>query len=187
MNGFNAIYLENTLNKPSLLNDIVYFVEVIKNNIILFSIFFLSMCILIFNIFKKRLIIFDFIIFYFFIFFILLNKIPPDRVFIGFVYFFIFYIFYYFKNYNNKTLLPNIIILCISLVYIIFKNDFLFRSYELNLKKEEEIKITKILKCDLSVNNLTEIETHMYYYLYLKKCKKKRNLAEFVEFYRINN
>ena len=62
----------------------------------------------------------------------------------------------------------------------------MYRS-DLNLKNNVEIELQKQLKCNLKRQNLSEIQTHFYYYLYLKNCDKKRNLNEFVKFYRNNN
>jgi hypothetical protein len=55
--------------------------------LILFFSFFLTVC----NFLFKKSNIFDLIILVFFIFFIFLNKIPFDRVYISFIYFFMFY------------------------------------------------------------------------------------------------
>lgn len=184
--GFEAIYFDYTLNRMSLFGNFSYLITDVKNNVILYFIFFTSFLILFKNILRKKLIIFDYITFYFFLFFVLLNKLPPERVYVGFVYFFIFYIFYFFKNFEFKIKQFNYLILILSFTLISFKDNFLYRSEALNLKKDIEIKLIKEFKCHLKNQNLSEIETHVYYYLYLKNCDKKRNLNEFVKFYRNN-
>ena len=50
--------------------------------------------------------------------------------------------------------------------------------------KNEQIFIEKILKCDLNIRGLREIEKHLYYFLYLEKCDKDKKLKDFVLFYR---
>ena len=182
INGFKSIYFKDTLRGPSLFHDINYLLLDIKNNSILFSIFIISLLILFFNIFKKKLIVLDYIVLYFFLFFVLINKIPPDRVYIGFIFFFIFYIFNFLKEYNINKL--RYLILIPSFLLIISNNQPLYKSKKINILINTEINVLKKFKCDLSIKNLKEIETHFYYYLYLNKCNKKRNLNEFVNFYR---
>lgn len=187
--GFESIFLTETLNTSntkSLLGNLDLLIIDIKDNIILFTIFLISFLILLKNIFRKRLIIFDYIILYFFILYILLNKLPPERVYVGFVYFFIFYVFYFLRNFEFKVQKFNYFILVLIFTLIIFENNFLNRS-NLNLKNDLEIDLKKKFKCHLKNQNLSEIAIHFYYYLYLKNCDKKRDLNEFVKFYRDNN
>ena len=50
--------------------------------------------------------------------------------------------------------------------------------------KDNQIKLEKKLICKLKNKNFTEIEKHMYYYLFLERCNKRRNLNEFLNFYK---
>lgn len=184
--GFYAIYLKETLDSLSLLANLDILIIDIKNNLMLFAIFLISLLIFLINFFKKRIIIFDYIVIYFFLFFIVINKLPPDRVYVGFVYFFIFYILYFFKDFKFKFSLFNYFLLIIIFLLINFDTS-LYRSAKIHVQIDTEKKIKKQLKCQLKSQNLNEIEKHYYYYLYLKNCNKKRNLNEFVEFYRSGN
>ena len=101
-------------------------------------------------------------------------------------FFFIFYVFYFLRNFEFKVQKFNYFILVLIFTLIIFENNFLNRS-NLNLKNDLEIDLKKKFKCHLKNQNLSEIAIHFYYYLYLKNCDKKRDLNEFVKFYRDNN
>ena len=102
LSGFNNIYFAN-YTSVNLNTNLGNFVSQIKENSVIFLIFLFSFFISIFNFLKKKINIFDYIILYFFLFFILINKFPPDRVYVGIIYFFIFYLFFNYQNIEIRS------------------------------------------------------------------------------------
>ena len=182
LSGFNTIYFGNYTSN-SLNANLSAFILQIKEGYIIFFIFLFSFAVMIFNFFKKKINIFDYIILYFFIFYILINKFPPERIYVGIIYFFVFYLFLNFEKIIAKSKLPIYLLLSISLLQIILDQN-IYR--EIKTLKYEQQKLRYELDCKLDNKKLLEIEKHLYYYLYLEDCKKKRNLEEFLIFYRKN-
>ena len=116
-------------------------------------------------------------------FYILINKFPPERIYVGIIYFFVFYLFLNFEKIIAKSKLPIYLLLSISLLQIILDQN-IYR--EIKTLKYEQQKLRYELDCKLDNKKLLEIEKHLYYYLYLEDCNKKRNLDEFLIFYRKN-
>ena len=191
-NGIKTIYFSSHTNvnpASDLRNNLPIFLNQIKSNITIFSIFFISLIILVIRAIKNKLNIFDYTILYFFIFFILLNRNPSMRIYIPFTYYFMFYIFYNIKSINVKFKFLNYLILILSLLIVLFEKN-IYRKEPPLIK--QQIKIYKYLRCDLN-NQIFEkedtktefdfIERQMLYYLYLEKCKKKRNIKEYIKFF----
>ena len=111
--------------------------------------------------FKNKLL--DKIIIYFAIFFLIINRSPPERIYISFLFFFIFYIF---ENIKLQNLFLKYGLLILSFVLIlniqnIYKN--------IPVLKNEQISIEKVFKCNLNVKGLKEIEKHLYYFLLFRE------------------
>ena len=185
-NGVKTIYF-NIYIESTISDNLINFLVRVKNNLVIYFIFFISLIILFFKIIKNKINVFDYIIFYFFCFFILLNKFPPERVYIGFIYFFIFYIFFNFKNIKSDFTHLKYSILILSFITILFEKNIYreINSLKVDSLKEKQIKIENNLKCNLKQFEFDEIEKHLFYYLYLEKCKKKRNLRDFKNFYNL--
>ena len=179
----------------------------------IFIIFFLSLFISIYNFAKKKNNIFDLVILLFFITFFLLNKSPPLRAHIGYIYFFIFYIFSNFEDkYNYKlsevfktTCL--IITLILSLMIINFKQSTVLMTEHLlfnidpgfpappiktltsdldkGLFKNKKVK-EDLEKCILTNETLIEYNRAYYFYLYQTKCKTINDFRIFRKFYKNN-
>lgn len=174
--GLKHIYF-GPYTEEKLFNNLNNLIIQIKNNKIEFFILFLGIFISVKNILFKNKVL-DKIIIYFAIFFLIINRFPPERIYISFLFFFIFYIF---ENIKLQNLFLKYGLLILSFVLIlniqnIYKN--------IPVLKNEQISIEKVFKCNLNVKGLKEIEKHLYYFLYLEKCKKNKNLMEFVLFYR---
>tara|TARA_B100001057_G_scaffold392508_1_gene401106 strand:- start:1632 stop:2924 length:1293 start_codon:yes stop_codon:yes gene_type:complete len=180
--GFERIYLSTFTSYP-LSENIKNFVFQLRDNIDILTIFSLTFFTILFNIYKRKLTIFDLIVIYFFIFFFLINKFPPERVYVGFIYFFIFYLFFNIKNFKFKINLINYFIILIIFIVIYFEKNP-YRNLQTLMATEK--KIMNEFVCNLKKSRIQEIEKHMYYYLYLKNCNRKRNLKEFINFYRGN-
>jgi hypothetical protein len=182
LSGFNNIYFAN-YTSVNLNTNLGNFVSQIKENSVIFLIFLFSFFISIFNFLKKKINIFDYIILYFFLFFILINKFPPDRVYVGIIYFFIFYLFFNCQNIEIRSKVLIYLFLSACFIQIILDKN-IYR--EIATLKDKQLKLQSELNCKLGSTNFLEIEKHLYYYLFLEKCNKKRNLNEFLMFYRKN-
>ena len=176
IDGLKQIYF-GTYTNIKLFNNLENFVIQINNNKIEFIIIFASMLISFRNIFIKKDLL-DYVILYFFVFFLIINKLPPERIYISFLFFFIFYIF---ENIKLQNLLFKYVLLIIAFIQILNIQN-IYKS--IPVLKNEQIFIEKILKCDLNIRGLREIEKHLYYFLYLEKCNKDKKLKDFVLFYR---
>ena len=184
--GIKTIYFNN-YTESTLSFNLINFLIQIKNNFAIFFIFLISLLILIFNIIKNKVNIFDYIIFYFFCLFVLLNKFPPERVYAGFIYFFIFYIFFYFKNIKSDFTILKYSILILSFIIVLFEKNVYRELGPLKVDnlKEKQIKIENNLECNLKQFNFDEIEKHLFYYLYLEKCNKKRSFIDYKNFFNL--
>jgi hypothetical protein len=176
--GFNSLFLNVYVNNgKSILildNMKVVCLNLLNNHFELFLIFVISLIISIKKLFSKKPSIFDKIIFVFFIFFVILNKDPYTRVFVGIIYFFIFYIFSNFKF--IKIFLPkNVkIILILKYFLLIF---FLYNLYNVEPNNEyQQLKteITKINNINTSCENynklLSQYETWIFINFYPNRC-----------------
>ena len=124
LSGFNNIYFGN-YTSASLNTNLASFVSQIKESSVIFLIFMFSFFILIFNFFKKRFNIFDYIILYFFVFFILINKFPPDRIYVGIIYFFIFYLFFNCQKIKIRSKIVIYLFLSVCFIQIILIKIFI--------------------------------------------------------------
>ena len=180
INSVNAIYFSSYTssnlyeNLNNLYNQIIINPEI-------FLIIFLCIIISLINIYKSKKSLINYIVIYFFIFFILINKFPPTRVYLGFYYFFLIYLFYNIGFKKLKITYLNYFIILISLITILTIKDT-HRNFA--TIKDNQINFRKKLICKLKNNNFKEIEKHMYYYLFLERCDKKRNLNDFLNFYK---
>ena len=121
--GIKIIFF-NQFTNVSLFGNWNNFYNFLLEDIVIFLILIFSLLISIYNIFFiKKISLLDKIIIVFFIIFILLNKLPPIRVFVGFVYFFIFYIFLNMEK-NIINFFSSKKIYCFILLFIL-----LFFSY----------------------------------------------------------
>jgi hypothetical protein len=100
-----------------------------------------------------------------------------------------FYIFYNIKSINVKLKFLSYLILIASLLLVLFEKN-IYRKEPPLIK--QQIKIYNYLNCDLNNQIFKKedskiefdfIEQQMIYYLYLKKCKKKRNIKEYIKFF----
>ncbi len=155
---------------------------IFKNNFLLGLVIFLSLIKSIFNLVKKPKII-DYSIPLFFIIFLLINKIPPERVFVNFTFFLILYIFKDLKLQNSST---KRIVYLLSLIIIIFNfyNHTFYNSINTHLVKKDLIKRINNTNCELKLLSNNEFDYHYFYYKYLSDCKKKPNIFEFYSFYK---
>ena len=121
----------------------------------------------------------------FFIIIFIINKIPPERIFVNYIFFLTLYLLYDIKFiYNNKKILN---LLKISILIIIIYKLFNFQIYtskEIDLVNEYEKKNQIKISCNLKLNSNHEFDYHYYYYNYLIKCNKKPNVFEFYNFYK---
>lgn len=176
IDGLKQIYFGAYTN-IKLFNNLGNFATQVNGNKVEFIIIFVSLLISLRNILIKKDLL-DYTILYFFIFFLIINKLPPERIYISFLFFFIFYIF---ENIKLQNLLFKYALLIIAFIQILNIQN-IYKS--IPVLKNEQIFIEKILKCDLNIRGLREIEKHLYYFLYLEKCDKDKKLKDFVLFYR---
>jgi hypothetical protein len=183
--GFNNIFF-NDFTNVTLLNTFPSFIQKVKNHNLLFIIFAVALIKSIYFIFiKKNQNLIDYIILFFFICFILINRNGPVRIYTGFVSFFIIYILRDLNfNYKEKLKL-NIFTTHIIIVLIFFK---LF-SIEFVQTQNEKIQYLSFYNnmnnCNFpSQINLLEFEKHIAYFIYLEKCKAKPDINSFYKFYK---
>ena len=127
----------------------------------------------------------DLSVLFFFLTIFIINKIPPERIFVNYIFFLTLYLFYDLQFiYNNKKILNLLkISILIVIVYKLF-NLQIYNSKEIDLINEnEKNKLIKIT-CSLKLNSSHEFDYHYYYYNYLIKCNKKPNIFEFYNFYK---
>ena len=155
---------------------------IFKNNFLLGLIILLSLIKSIVNLIKKPKII-DYSIPLFFATFLLINKIPPERVFVNFTFFLILYIF---KDLTLKNSLTKRVVYLCSVTIIIFNfyNHAFFNSINTHLVKKDLINRINNTDCKLKFISNNEFDYHYFYYKYLSDCKKKPNIFEFYSFYK---
>jgi hypothetical protein len=192
--GIKKIFLSpftvETLNLKIMVQRFTYDLSII-------IIFLLSLFIAIYNFINNKRNIFDKVIILFFIIFFLMNKSPPLRAHIGYIYFFIFYIFLNFENkYNYKSseiFKTNFLIMTmiLSLLIINFKQKTILmqpvkyftsdldKNLFLNKKVEEDLQ-----KCILTTEILEEHNKAYYFYLYQSKCGAVYDFRIFRNFYK---
>ena len=191
--GVKIIFF-NPFTNLSLFNSSYIFYKILFEDVVISLIMISSFLISIFRIFfLKKNNILDNIIFTFFIFFILINKLPPIRIFVGFIYFFIFYVFLNLeKNTLNFFRFKNYVLFILFLILLFFSFNRKITNIKVNgnldfwhLNLESTIQ-SKILNCRLPDDFLPEFHKHYIYYLYLRDCNITSNLNEFRTFYKFN-
>ena len=169
---------------PTIIANYKIFFDNFYYNKILLLIFFISFLKSFVYIFIKRRII-DLSIFFLFFVIIILNKIPPERLLISYLFFFILYLIndINLSNYKFfKFIIVGKIILCLFISFQITKFNIL-SSNEINIvTKKTNDSIEK--KCILKLSSDNQFDYHYFYYIYLLKCKKKPNIIEFYNFYK---
>ncbi len=183
--GFNNIFF-NDFTNVTLLNSFPDFISKVKNDYLLFTIFAIALIKSIYFIFKKNQNLIDYIILFFFICFILINRNGPVRIYTGFVSFFIIYILKDLNlNYYKEKLKFNIFTTHIIIVLIFFK------LFSIEFIKTENKKIqylsfyNNMNDCSFPAQkNLLEFEKHLAYFVYLEKCKLKPDISSFYKFYK---
>jgi len=124
----------------------------------------------------KKIDVFDLSIFFFIFFFILLNKKPYERIYVGFVYYFLFYIVLNLEKLLVKfTLKKNFKryanILCTIIIIFLLRNIKIEPiSDEWSL--QNEVTIINIYKnnCDLANNKLDQYKIWILINFYPKQC-----------------
>ena len=185
LDGFKEIIFPKILENSEtlILNYEVFFNSFYYNKILLLILFFSFLKSLIFIFKQKRLI--DFVIFSLFIMFIIINKIPPERLLISYVFVLAIYLLSDFDYSKKKFIKFYISIKILLLVFIFFKtiNFQILSSNEINLiEKKSNFMIEE--KCILKLNSINQFDYHYFYYVYLTKCNKKPNIIEFYNFYK---
>tara|TARA_B100000902_G_C27261733_1_gene891203 strand:+ start:350 stop:1666 length:1317 start_codon:yes stop_codon:yes gene_type:complete len=185
LSGFKDIFF-NKFTNVSLFGNIGEFLNNIKNNIILFSIFILALIKSSYVIFfKKKPNNIDYVIFLFFITFLILNRNGPVRIYTGFITFFLIYILYdmnfIFLNKTKFALIIKFTLLAL-LIFKILNINFIKTK---NLKKNYIFFANSIKNCNFPLNKKTsEFNKHMEYYVYLSECDIKPNINKFYKFYK---
>ena len=166
---------------------------IIGQNPIFFSIFVFSLIKALFALFTKSKIFIksrelDLIVLLFFVFFILIDRLPFERVFVGFYFFFAFYLLLGFDlprlNKSRTILLTWVLVFLISINLV--KLDF-SNNLGTNFYKREVILEKLFYECKLNSVKLIEPDRHVAYYIYLKNCNKKPDILEFYKFYTFSN
>ena len=184
--GFKGIFF-NEYNNVRLSNSIDSFIYEIKKNILFFSIFifaFLKSTYFIF--FKKKYNLTDKIVLIFFIFFFLLDRNGPIRIYTGFVSFFIIYILkdLSFLYCNEKIFKKNLINITIIIVILFQLINIKFVKID-SLEKQYLYLEEKLINCNFpSQGVFGEFEKKFIYYIYLEKCKAKPDINSFYKFYK---
>ena len=176
--GFNSLFLNVYVNnpKPILILDNMkdIFLGLLNNHFVLLLLLVISLTISIKKFFSKNLNIFDKIIFIFFVFFVILNKDPFTRVFVGIIYFFIFYIFInlefikFFLFKNNKIIIISKYFLFLFFLYSLY---YVQPSKEYQQLKTEITKINNInTSCENYNKLLSQYETWIFINFYPNRC-----------------
>lgn len=185
LSGFMGIFF-NEFTNVSLFENTKDFFNNIKDNIVLFSIFILSLiksCYIIF--YKKKINTIDYVVFLFFIIFLILNKNGPVRIYTGLISFFIIYLLINLNlSFLNQKKLH--LVLCFTLLFIITLKIFNLDFIKTKNYKENYISFAnQINNCNFPKNKKTsEFNKHMEYFVYLIECKKKPNINRFYGFYK---
>jgi len=135
----------------------------------------------------------DFVVLLFFVTFLLIDRAPWIRVFIGFIFFFIFYLFYNFNLLKNLISKMSKLYLKSLQALIFFLLMFMFYNLELktyitgySFEKEQKNLVKYLDTCQLTEEKLDYMNKLLFYYLYLNKCKKKYDLNEFHNYFAKN-
>ncbi len=183
--GFKEIIFPRLLEDfPKLVSNYNIFFNSLYYNKIILVILLMSLLKSSLYIFKRKRII-DFSIFFLFFIILVLNKIPPERLLISYVFVLILYLMgdfnYSKKEFSNYTLIAKILLL----IFISYKsiNFKILSSNEINLV-EGKSNTTIEKKCVLNLSSKNQFDYHYFYYVYLTKCKKKPNIIEFYNFYK---
>ncbi len=190
--GFLLIYFNQWVNARLSGNYTELFL-LISQNPIFFSIFVFSLIKALFSLFTKSKIFvksreLDLVVILFFVFFILIDRLPFERVFIGFYFFFTFYLL---LGFNLPSLRKSwtIFLTCVLVFFIsinLLRLDF-SNNLNTNFYKREVILEKLFYDCKLNSVKLTELDRHVAYYIYLKNCNKKPDILEFYKFYTLSN
>jgi len=186
--GFEAVFFNVYVQPETILqgNRIVNIINIslllIQKQLIIFLIFFFSILIFIFNLFKKKVDIFDYIVILFFLFFFILNKSPFLRVYVGLIYFFIFYVClninkYFFQKKNNENFFLKILIYIIVILLLLFVKP---NNHYQDLKNII-LKINKYNNdCKVLNNYLDDNEKWIFMNFYPGRCQylhdRKKNI-----------
>ena len=182
--GIDRIYFHEGIKDISLFVNFSDFFKTFYKHPIILLIFLISFLISLKNILSKDYKFFDLLIFLFFIIFLIVNKFPPIRVFIPFVYFHLLYIFSNMRQYLKFNISNKIFYFLIFINLVLFYKLDHFKS--INTYENRIIQIDKlIINCKFTNDKLSEIDKHMYYFALLKKCND-RNLKRFHNFYKTN-
>jgi hypothetical protein len=165
----------------------------IGQNPIFFSIFVLSLIKALMSFFSKSKFFkksqeLDLVVILFFVFFILIDRLPFERVFIGFYFFFAFYLLLGF-DLPRLNKLWTIFLTCVLVLLIsinLVKLDF-SNNLGTNFYKREAALEKLFYDCKLNSVKLIETDRHVAYYIYLRNCKKKPDILEFYKFYTLSN
>lgn len=176
--GFKAVFFnlyvqpETLIQGNRITNIINVSLALIEEQLIILLIFLVSFLIVIFNLLRKKIDTFDYIVIIFFLFFFILNKSPFTRVYVGLIYFFIFHIclnfekFFFIIKYKKKLFLKILfsIILFILLLFAKPNNDY----QEL---KDVILKIGKYNNCMLLNDHLNVKEKWVLMNFYPGRCQ----------------
>jgi hypothetical protein len=190
--GFLLIYFNQWTN-VRLSDNYTELFLMIGQNPIFFSIFVLSLIKALMSLFSKSKFFkksqeLDLVVILFFVFFILIDRLPFERVFIGFYFFFAFYLLLGFdlprlnKLWTIFLTYVLVFLISINLVKLDFSNNL-----GTNFYKREAALEKLFYDCKLNSVKLIETDRHVAYYIYLKNCKKKPDILEFYKFYTLSN
>ncbi len=179
--GFNSIFFPTT-GAPTILYNMNIIHEFVMNNIFLLILFSISLFKSIYKLAKKPHLI-DYVVILFFLTIILINKIPPERIFVSFYFFLILYVCYEIKIAGNKY--KNIIsIFGFIIIFFNFNNHNFFNENNIHLIEKKILNKIDKTNCKLEYSSDIEFEYHYFYYMYLNECNKKPNVFEFYSFYK---
>ncbi len=178
--GTISIFFPQT-GAVSIIGNLSELITIFENNLLLSFVIFLSLLKSIINVIRGPKIA-DYTVIFFFIIFFLINKVPPERIFLNFSFFLILYIFYDLKI---KKILEKKIFVFLSLIIITFNfYNHNFFSKKIHLIEFNLIKKFKNINCDLKLKSYNEFDYHYFYYKYLNDCKKKPDIFKFYYFYK---
>ncbi len=179
--GIYAIFFPET-GSLNIFNNPGIFFKFLADNIFLLLLLLLSFVKSIYKLFKSPVLI-DYVIILFILTIFLVNKIPPERIFISFYFFLILYILYEFNilEKKNKKIFS---ILGFIIIFINFNNHNFFTGDGIELIDNNTLKKITKTNCKLEFSSKLEFEYHYFYYKYLNECKKKPNVFEFYNFYK---
>ncbi len=191
LNGFERIFFYEAIKNQGEFNLVSLIRDFYSFDVINFFVFCICLFFSIYDLIKNKS-IFSLIILLHFLTFIILNKQPLPRIFIGFG---IFYLLVFFNFAGNKIeiflrskviKLFSLLLLCFVIIDFNFKGKLENSVYGRDITyKENKISI-KILNenCKLTNKNFTEIQKRNYYFNYINLCNQKFNLSEFLRYYR---